>query len=96
MQIISSETTETHTIVKYISDENNIITVLRPILTEEERAKRMEEIKRAAVKLVLSTERAKLLKEQKEREAACRMSESHSPSSASCSCSEQQGPAMRA
>ena len=59
MQIISSETTETHTIVKYISDKNNFITVRRPILTEEERARRMEEIKRAAVRLVVETEKVK-------------------------------------
>ena len=61
-QLISSETTETHTVVTYISERNNIITVKRPILTEEERAKRMEEIKRAAVELVLATERAKAKK----------------------------------
>ena len=66
MQILSNETTDTHTIVKYISDNNNFITVVRPILTEEERAKRMEAIKRAAVKLVLETERAKLKKQMEE------------------------------
>ena len=65
-ELISSETTETHTIVKYISDNNNIITVVRPILTEEERAKRMEAIKRAAVNLVISTEREKLRKQKEE------------------------------
>lgn len=37
----------------------NIITVRRPELTPEERAKRMEAIKQAAVKLVLETERQK-------------------------------------
>ena len=66
MQILSNETTETHTIVKYISDNNNFITVVRPILTEEERAKRMEAIKRAAVNLVISTEREKLRKQKEE------------------------------
>lgn len=34
----------------------------RPELTSEERAKRMEEIKQAAVRLVLETEKAKRLK----------------------------------
>jgi hypothetical protein len=37
----------------------NVITVRRPELTAEERAKRMEEIKQAAVRLVLETEKAK-------------------------------------
>ena len=36
-----------------------IITVTRPKLTAEERAKRMEEIKQAAARLVLETEKAK-------------------------------------
>lgn len=40
-----------------------IITVSRPVLTEEERAKRMEAIKKAAVELVLSTESAKRQRE---------------------------------
>ena len=39
-----------------------VITVHRPELTAEERAKRMEEIKQAAVRLVLETEKAKRLK----------------------------------
>lgn len=39
------------------SMSNNIIIVHRPNLTEEERAKRMEEIKRAAVQLVIAAER---------------------------------------
>lgn len=34
----------------------------RPELTDEERAKRMEEIKQAAIRLVLETEKAKLKK----------------------------------
>lgn len=37
----------------------NTIIIHRPELTEEERAKRMEEIKRAAVQLVIATERSK-------------------------------------
>lgn len=40
-----------------------IVTVIRPELTDEERAKRMEEIKRAAVRLVIETEKAKKRKE---------------------------------
>jgi hypothetical protein len=36
-----------------------IVTVTRPELTTEERAKRMEEIKQAAVRLFLETEKAK-------------------------------------
>lgn len=36
-----------------------IVTVTRPELTPEERAKRMEAIKQAAVKLVLETEKQK-------------------------------------
>ena len=38
---------------------NCIVRVYRPILTEEERARRMEAIKKAAVDLVIATERAK-------------------------------------
>lgn len=39
-----------------------LTTVIRPTLTPEERAKRMEEIKRTAVRLVLETEKAKILR----------------------------------
>ena len=35
------------------------VIINRPVLTDEERAKRMEEVKRAAVQLVLATEKAK-------------------------------------
>ena len=38
---------------------NCTVRVYRPILTEEERARRMEAIKKAAVDLVIATERAK-------------------------------------
>jgi hypothetical protein len=38
-------------IVKY---KNIVATIYRPILTDEERARRMERIKQAAVRLVLS------------------------------------------
>ena len=41
-----------------------IITVSRPQLTPEERALRMEEIKKAAVDLVLATETARRKKEK--------------------------------
>ncbi len=37
----------------------NIVTVSRPQLTPVERARRMEEIKKAAVDLVIATEMAK-------------------------------------
>lgn len=36
-----------------------IVTIHRPELTAEERARRMKEIKQAAVRLVLETEKAK-------------------------------------
>lgn len=39
-----------------------IITIRRPELSEPERAKRMEEIKQAAVRLVIETEKAKIRK----------------------------------
>lgn len=45
--------------------KNCIATVYSPILTEEERARRMERIKQAAIRLVLSGA------ENKEREQAC-------------------------
>ena len=38
---------------------NCTVRVYRPILTEEERARRMEEIKKAAVALIIETEKAK-------------------------------------
>lgn len=44
----------------YTSARGNIITVNRPDLTPEERAKRMEDIKQAAVRLVIETEKRKL------------------------------------
>lgn len=37
-----------------------VTTIHRPDLTPEERAKRMEEIKQAAARLVLATEKTKL------------------------------------
>ena len=41
----------------------NIIIVHRPTLTDEERVRRMEDIKKAAVKLYIATEKAKARKE---------------------------------
>ena len=43
-------------IIKY---KNIVATVYSPILTEEERARRMEKIKQAAVRLVLSESKGK-------------------------------------
>lgn len=42
---------------------NCTVRVFRPILTEEERARRMEAIKKAAVDLVIATEKSKAKKE---------------------------------
>lgn len=44
-----------------------IVTVIRPELTPEERARRMEEIKQAAVRLVIATEKAKAKKRKEVR-----------------------------
>lgn len=38
-----------------------VVRIHRPVLTAEERAKRLEEIKQAAIKLVLETEKSKIL-----------------------------------
>ena len=43
---------------------NAVVIVYRPILTEEERERRMERIKEAAVRLVLSAEENKRKKNQ--------------------------------
>ena len=43
---------------------NCTVRVYRPILTEDERARRMEAIKKAAVDLVIATERTKQKKSQ--------------------------------
>lgn len=43
----------------YTSERGNTITVRRPELTEEERAKRMEAIKQATIRLVIATEKEK-------------------------------------
>ena len=39
--------------------DNCIVRVYRPILTEEERARRMEEIKKAAIALLIESEKSK-------------------------------------
>lgn len=44
-----------------------IIEVTRPELNAAERAKRMEEIKQAATRLVLETEKAKMRKSSRKR-----------------------------
>lgn len=41
---------------------NCIVRVYRPILTEEERTRRMETIKKAAIDLVIATEKSKAKK----------------------------------
>lgn len=43
------------------------VVIHRPVLTEEERAKRMEAIKQAAVRLILEAEKAKRLKTQTQK-----------------------------
>ena len=40
--------------------------IYRPELTDKERAKRMEKIKQAAARLVLETEKTKLLKNRRQ------------------------------
>jgi hypothetical protein len=42
-----------------------VTTIRRPELTDEERAKRMEEIKQAAARLVLETEKSKYLRNRR-------------------------------
>jgi hypothetical protein len=43
---------------------SNRITIQRPDLTPEERAKRMEEIKLATARLIIATEKCKIRKER--------------------------------
>ena len=50
---------DTEWTVTHMRTENAIITIRRPVLTPEERARRMEEIKTAAVNLILATEQNK-------------------------------------
>lgn len=44
-----------------------VTTIHRPVLTAAERAKRMEEIKQAAIRLILETEKAKKLKRKNKK-----------------------------
>lgn len=46
-------------IVTTMRTENAIITIRRPVLTPEERERRLEGIKKAAVNMILATERNK-------------------------------------
>ena len=57
------------TITKTIVTKNAIIRIHQPVLTEDERAKRMAAIEKAAIKLVLANRRHEALKRQKEQEA---------------------------
>lgn len=52
-----------------IITKNAIIRIHHPDLTDEERAKRMEAIKKAAINLVRANLRAEALKKQKESAA---------------------------
>lgn len=45
----------------------NIVRVHRPVLTPDERARRMEEIKKAAARLIIAAEVTKLKGEEYER-----------------------------
>ena len=47
---------------------NCIVRVYRPILTEEERARRMEKIKKSAIALLIETEKNKIKGDQVVRE----------------------------
>jgi hypothetical protein len=51
----------------YTVELSPTITVTRPILTDEEREKRMAAIKKAAVDLVIAAERAKAKREREAR-----------------------------
>ena len=53
-----------------IITKNAIIRIHHPVLTEEERAKRMKAIERAAINLVLANRRAEAQKKQREESAA--------------------------
>lgn len=55
---------ETEYTVRTYRTEKAIITIQRPILTPEERERRMAEVKKAAIDLVISTEIAKRKKAQ--------------------------------
>ena len=50
--------------VQVITTKNAIIRIHRPVLTEEERAKRMKAIEQAAIRLVIANMRAEAMKAQ--------------------------------
>lgn len=52
----------TYTTHTYTSERGNHITINRPVLTTEERAGRMEAIKKATIQLIVATEKAKAKK----------------------------------
>ena len=53
-----------------IVTKNAIIRIHHPVLTEEEHAKRMKAIEKAAINLVLANRRAEAQKKQREESAA--------------------------
>lgn len=57
------------TITKTIVTKNAIIRIHQPVLTEEERAKRMAAIEKAAINLARANLRYEALKRQKEQES---------------------------
>lgn len=57
------------TITKTIVTKNAIIRIHQPVLTEEERAKRMATIEKAAINLARANLRYEALKRQKEQES---------------------------
>lgn len=58
------------TITKTFVTKNAIIRIHQPVLTEEERAKRMAAIEKAAIDLIRSYRRQEALRRQKEQEAS--------------------------
>jgi hypothetical protein len=52
----------TYTAITYTSERGNIITVNRPVLATEERERRMDAIKKATIRLIVATEKAKARK----------------------------------
>lgn len=51
--------------ITVLETKNAIIRIHQPILTEEERAKRMKAIEQAAINLARANRRAEVLKQQK-------------------------------
>lgn len=54
-----------YTTHSYTSERGNHITIRRPMLTPEEKAGRMEVIKKATVQVIVATEKTKQRKAQK-------------------------------